>query len=717
MLEHQDSPTAASSDAAPSSSAGHDLQDPALYINRELSQLEFNQRVLEQAKDANTPLLERLRFLCISSTNLDEFFEIRVAGLMQKIEIGSAQLDADRMQPQEVLAATGERAHQLVGEQYRVLNEVLIPELAEEGIRFVRRSEWTQKQEDWLRHYFENELLPVISPMGLDPAHPFPRILNKSLNFIVSLRGKDAFGRSGGTAIVQAPRALPRVIQLPPGRDGNGQHDFVFLTSVIHTFVDQLFPGMSVRGCYQFRLTRNSDLFVDEEEVDDLLLALEGELASRRYGDGVRLEVADNCPDDMADFLLRKFELTRSDLYQVNGPVNLNRLLAVYDLVDRADLKYPPMAQALPASLQPKTNPFTAIARGDILLHHPFDSFMPVLDFLRQAANDPNVLAVKQTLYRTGPDSPVVDQLVRAAKAGKEVTIVVELRARFDEQDNITLANRLQEAGAHVVYGIVGYKTHAKMILVVRREKNGLRNYIHMGTGNYHTRTARAYTDYGLLSADPELGQDVHNMFLQLTSLGRVPEMNRLLHSPFTLHSGLLARIAAERDRALAGQSARIIVKVNSLVEQRIIAALYEAAAAGVSIDLIVRGMCCLRPGVPGISENIRVRSIVGRFLEHTRIYYFGGDKPQVWLSSADWMERNFFRRVETCFPVENRRLQERLIHDLEGYLADNTQAWLLTAEGRYERAQPAEGEAPFSVQQALLAEAAENQAQQPPPS
>ncbi len=716
MPENQTSPETTSS-SAPQPSPQRDFQDPALYINRELSQLEFNQRVLEQAKDTTNPLLERLRFLCISSTNLDEFFEIRVAGLMQKAEIGSTQLDADRMQPTELLTATGDRAHQLVDEQYRVLNEVLIPQLADEGIRFVRRSEWTQKQEDWLRRYFENELLPVISPMGLDPAHPFPRILNKSLNFIVSLRGKDAFGRSGGTAIVQAPRALPRVIQLPPGRDGNGQHDFVFLTSVIHTFVEQLFPGMSVRGCYQFRLTRNSDLFVDEEEVDDLLLALEGELASRRYGDGVRLEVADNCPDDMADFLLRKFELTRDSLYQVNGPVNLNRLLAVYDLVDRSDLKYPPAPQAVPAGLQQKTNLFTTIARGDILLHHPFDSFMPVLDFLRQAASDPNVLAVKQTLYRTGPDSPVVDQLVKAAKAGKEVTIVVELRARFDEQDNITLANRLQEAGAHVVYGIVGYKTHAKMILVVRREKNGLRNYIHLGTGNYHTRTARAYTDYGLLSADPELGQDVHDMFLQLTSLGRVPEMNRLLHAPFTLHSGLLTRIAAERDRALAGQSARIIVKVNSLVEPRIIAALYEAAAAGVSIDLIVRGMCCLRPGVPGVSENIRVRSIVGRFLEHTRVYYFGGDQPQLWLSSADWMERNFFRRVETCFPVENRRLQERLIRELDFYLTDNTQAWLLNAEGQYERAQPTDGEPPFSVQQALLAEVAESQAQQPPQS
>lgn len=695
----------------PQPSTERSPHDPELYINRELSLLEFNHRVLDQAKDTTNPLLERLRFLCISSTNLDEFFEVRVAGLMQKAEVGAIQVGADQMQPTEVLAAIGERAHEVVDEQYRVLNDILIPQLADEGIRFVRRSEWTDEQERWLRNYFENELLPVISPMGLDPAHPFPRILNKSLNFIVSLRGKDAFGRSGGTAIVQAPRALPRVIQLPPGEAGNGRHDFVFLTSVIHTFVEQLFPGMRVRGCYQFRVTRNSDLFVDEEEVDDLLLALEGELASRRYGDGVRLEIADNCPDDMADFLLRKFELDRESLYQVNGPVNLNRLLAVYDLVDRADLKFPPFHQAVQTGMHPNASIFDTLARRDVVLHHPFDSFTPVLDFLRQAAADPKVLAVKQTLYRTGPDSPVVDQLVAAAKAGKEVTVVVELRARFDEQENITLANRLQEAGAHVVYGIVGYKTHAKMILIVRREKRGLRNYIHLGTGNYHTKTARAYTDYGLLSSSRALGQDVHNMFLQLTSLGRVPAMNRLLHAPFTLHSGLIERIAAERDRAAAGESARIIAKLNSLVEPKIIAALYEAAAAGVSIDLIVRGMCCLRPGIEGVSENIRVRSIVGRFLEHTRVYYFANaGQPQVWLASADWMERNFFRRVETCFPVENRRIRERLVRDLECYLADNSQAWLLCPDGRYERAVPAEGEEPYSVQQALLAEAAESQ-------
>lgn len=681
-----------------------DLQDPSLYINRELSLLEFNRRVLEQAKDSRTPLLERLKFLCICSTNLDEFFEIRVAGLMEKVEAGSVQVDADQTPAADVLAAISERAHELVKEQYRVLNEVLIPALADEDIHFVRRSEWSADQEKWLREYFEQELLPVISPMGLDPAHPFPRILNKSLNFIVSLRGKDAFGRSGGTAIVQAPRALPRVIQLPPEKSGNGNHDFVFLTSVIHTFVEQLFPGMSVRGCFQFRLTRNSDLFVDEEETDDLLLALEGELASRRYGDGVRLEVADNCPEKMIDFLLNKFGLDHSSLYQVDGPVNLNRLMAVHDLTDRPDLKYPPFQPHVPHGMSNQYNLFETIGRRDVLLHHPYESFAPVIDFLRQAASDPKVLAVKQTLYRTGPESPIVDQLVAAAKAGKEVTVVIELRARFDEQENITLANRLQEAGAHVVYGIVGYKTHAKLLLVVRRERKGLRHYAHLGTGNYHTRTAKQYEDYGLFTSRRSIGQDVHNLFLQLTSLGRVSDINEVLHSPFTLHAGLLERIARERDHAAAGRPARIIAKVNSLVEPKIIEALYAAAMAGVEIDLIVRGMCCLRPGVEGVSERIRVRSIVGRFLEHSRIYYFANDgEPEYWLASADWMERNFFRRVESCFPITNKDLRQRLKEDLDAYLADNTQAWLLNRDGRYSCAQPAEGEEPVSVQRQLL--------------
>ena len=680
------------------------LDRPDLYLSRELSLVEFNRRVLAQATDPGVPLLERLRFLCISSTNLDELFEIRVAGLKQKVAMGSVQAGPENMTPQETLTALSERCHALVAEQYRVLNEELLPALAAERIRFIRRSEWSEAQERWLRRYFLHELLPVLSPMGLDPAHPFPRILNKSLNFIVSLRGTDAFGRSGGMAVVQAPRALPRLIRLPAAETGSGPWDFVFLSSVIHAYSADLFPGMEVAGCYQFRVTRNSELFVDEEEVDDLLRALEGELPSRRYGDAVRLEVADNCPAGIAAFLAQQFQLDPEDVYQVNGPVNLNRLQAIVDLVDRPDLKFPPFTPRLPTELSHVGDIFEAIRARDILLHHPFESFAPVVDFLRQAAQDRKVLAIKMTLYRTGPESVIVDTLAAAARAGKEVTVVVELRARFDEEANIALANKLQEAGAHVMYGVVGYKTHAKMALVVRREAGGLRHYVHLGTGNYHARTARLYTDYGLLTCDPALGEDVHNVFLELTSLGRVKRLNRLLQSPFTLHSSLLEKIEREADHARAGRPARIIVKVNALVEKDSIQALYRAARAGVRIDLVVRGACALRPGIPGVSENITVRSVVGRFLEHTRVYYFeNGGGPEVYAASADWMERNFFRRVEVAFPIEDPVLRRRVLDDLALYLADNTQAWILQPDGSYRRLQPAPDEPPVSAQQALL--------------
>ena len=680
------------------------LSQPELYINRELSLLQFNKRVLEQARDMDTPLLERLKFLCISSTNLDEFFEIRVAGLKQKIASGSVQAGPDNFSPQEVMSQVSVQAHTLVDEQYRVLNEELIPALAEENIRFLRRTQWSEQQAEWLRTFFSQELLPVLSPLGLDPAHPFPRILNKSLNFIVSLKGKDAFGRSSGIAIVQAPRSLPRLVHLPDACS-DGPYDFVFLSSIIHEHVGDLFPGMDVTGCYQFRVTRNSDLFVDEEEIDDLLHAVEGELLSRRYGDVVRLEVADNCPREMADFLLTKFHLTEDDLYQDNGPVNLNRLLAIYDLVDRPDLKYPPFTPRRPAGLASDQSIFEAIRAGDILLHHPFDSFLPVIDLLRQAAADPGVLAIKQTLYRTGPDSAIVNALVDAARAGKEVTVVIELRARFDEEANIQLASRLQEAGAHVVYGVVGYKTHAKMLLVTRRESRRLRHYVHLGTGNYHARTARLYTDYGLLTCDTALGQDAQRVFQLLTSLGKVKQLRKMLQSPFTLHKGLIGKIDREAQVARDGGKARIIVKCNALIEPQIIRALYQASQAGVKIDLIIRGICCLRPGVPGVSDNIRVRSIVGRFLEHTRAFYFhnGGDY-EIYLSSADWMDRNFFRRVEIAFPVENKKLRQRILKEgLELYLSDNTEAWVLQRDGTYKRRRPGPRQKPRSAQRTLL--------------
>jgi len=685
-----------------------DLKQPELYLNRELSLLEFNKRVLEQSVDVNTPLLERLRFLCICSTNLDEFFEIRVSGLKQQVAFGSVQAGPDNISPQDALHRIGEAAHKLVAEQYRILNEVLIPELARANIRFVRRTQWNPKQAAWVKRYFNNELLPVLSPLGLDPSHPFPRVLNKSLNFIVSLEGKDAFGRSSGVAVVQAPRSLPRLIHLPR-EYSKGPHDFVFLSSIIHAHVDDLFPGMKVTGCFQFRLTRNSELFVEEEEIKDLLHALEGELPMRQYGDAVRLEVSDNCPPDMANFLVQQFGLGEQDLYQVVGPVNLNRLLAIYDLVDRPDLKYPAFSPRVPRRFEHNADIFSVLRRGDILLNHPFESFAPVVEFVRQAANDPDVLAIKQTLYRAGPDSPLVDILMDAARAGKEVTVVVELRARFDEADNINLATRLQDAGAHVVYGVVGYKTHAKMILVVRREGKRLRRYAHLGTGNYHSRTVRAYTDYGLLTCDKDIGDDVHKVFQQLTGLGRATKLKKLLQSPFTLHKSLLEFIRRETEYARAGKPAQIIAKMNALDELHIIQALYEASQAGVKIDLIVRGMCCLRPGVPNISDNIHVRSIVGRFLEHSRVFYFLNDgNAVVYCGSADWMRRNFFRRVEICFPVEEARLSARLLNEgLLPYLADNTQAWVLQSDGSYKRLKPG-NQKPRSAQQFLLQELAE---------
>lgn len=682
------------------------LKSSDMYSNRELSLLEFNWRVLQQASDERLPLLERLKFLCISTTNMDEFFEVRVAGVKQRLEAGSVDTGADGLGPQELLSCISERAHEVVTEQYEVLNAQLLPALEQENIRFLRRTSWSETQIDWLQEYFEDELLPILSPIGLDPAHPFPRVLNKSLNFICRLNGKDAFGRSSGLAVVQAPRALPRLIQLPPNVDGNGPHDFVFLSSVMHAFVEGLFPGMSVEGFYQFRITRNSDLFVDEEEIDDLLRALEGELQSRRHGDVVRLEVAHNCPDELVQYLLRKFELTEVDLYQNNGPVNLGRMMEMIDAVDRRDLSFMPFAPSMPKAIKQGASIFSAIAKRDILVHHPFESFLPVIEFIKQAALDPDTLAIKQTLYRTGANSAVVDGLVAAAAAGKEVTVVIELRARFDEQDNIKLANRLQEAGAHVTYGVVGYKTHAKLALVVRREGKQLVQYAHFGTGNYHPHTARLYTDYGLFTCNESMADDALKIFRQLTSLGKGKKLDVLIQSPFTLHSTLLAKIARERDLAIGGKPGRVIIKVNSLTEPKSIQALYEASMAGVQIDLIVRGICMLKPGVEGISDNIRVRSVVGRFLEHTRVYCFGNDgEPEVYCASADLMERNLFSRVEVGFPLLIKKVRDRVLGELDYYLADNQQAWLLGNDGRYIRATPGDDEAPVSAQDKLLEE------------
>ena len=680
------------------------FSNPDLYVNRELSLLEFHRRVLAQARDEALPLLERLGFLCISSSVLDEFFEIRVSGLKEQQAYGAVQRGPDNLSSSEQLRRIALAARTIIDEQYAVLNEVLLPALNEQNIRFLSKEEWSDAQRRWIKRYFNHELAPIMSPIGLDPAHPFPDPLNKSLAFIVNLKGKDAFGRNSGKAIVQAPRALPRVVRLPESC-ADGPNEFVLLSSIIDAHMDELFPGMHATGVYQFRVTRNSDLFVDEEEVDDLLRALEGELPSRRYGDAVRLEVAQDCSEELESFLMERFHLSADDVYRCNGPVNLMRLAAVPDLVDRPDLKYPGFMPGVPERIRRTNDMFEVIAAGDILLHHPFESFAPVLEFLRQAAKDPQVLSIRQTLYRTGAQSAVVEALTDAASNGKEVVVVIELRARFDEAANIELANHLKSAGAQVVYGVVGHKTHAKMSMVIRREGRTLKRYVHLGTGNYHTRTARLYTDYGLFTCDEALGNDVQKVFQQLTALGRAGRLKKLLQSPFTLHKSMLDFIDAEAKNARLGKPARVMAKMNSLVEPQIIQALYRASQAGVKVELIVRGICALRPGVAGVSENIRVRSIVGRFLEHTRVFYFENDgAPRVYLSSADWMGRNFFNRVEVCFPVEDEALKRRVVAEsFDNYLKDNRQAWELQNDGAYQAATGPSGKR-RSAQESLLA-------------
>ena len=676
------------------------LRDNSLSFNRELSQLDFNFRVLAQAQDPQMPLLERLRYLCISCTNLDEFFEIRAGTLRHAQDLGLVT-GPDGLSPATVLARIHERAAKLVAAQYECWNHVLRPALAEAGVRVMHRDGWSEQQTQWLREYFRDEIMPVLSPLGLDPAHPFPKILNKSLNIVVVLKGKDAFGREGHLAIVRAPRSLPRIIQIPEEVSG-GTHDFVFLSAVLSAFVDELFPGMQVKGAYQFRVTRNSELILDEDEVENLALALRDELVGRGYLRAVRLEIAEQCPDEIVRTLLENFDLTENAVYRINGPVTLNRVIQVYDLVQRPELKFPPFQ---PRLLQGVEAMFDKMAEGDVLLHHPFDSFTPVLELLKQAAEDPNVLAIKQTLYRTGKESPIVDSLVQAARNGKDVTVVVELRARFDEEANLGLADRLQDAGVQVVYGVVGYKTHAKMMLIVRREGRKLRRYVHLGTGNYHSGTARVYTDFGLFTADPDIGNDVHLIFQQLSGLAPSIKLKRLLQSPFTLHAGVLKRIDRETRHAKAGKPARIIAKMNALNEPQVVRALYQASQAGVQIDLIVRGACTLRPGVPGISENIRVRSIVGRFLEHHRVYWFANDgAPDLFCSSADWLERNLLRRIETGFPILSPELARRVYDEaLANYLADNLSAWELQSDGEYARVQPVGDDAPHSAQACLL--------------
>jgi polyphosphate kinase len=679
--------------------------DNQLMLNREMGLLEFNRRVLAQAEDASNPLLERLKFLCIVSSNLDEFFEVRMAWLKENMRLNPTRLLPEGMTPLQAFELVTREAHDLVDRQYSLLLEVLFPALAKEGIHFFRRSVWSDEQREWVRDFFFRELMPILTPIGLDPSHPFPRVLNKSLNFIVELEGNDAFGRSSGIAIVQAPRILPRFVKMPTEISGV-EHGFVFLSSILHAHVDELFSGMNVLGCYQFRVTRDSDLSVDDDDLKDLRAALKGELSQRSYGDAVRLEVADNCPKHLQNFLRDQFGLQDADMYRVNGPVNLVRLMQVPDQVDRADLKFEPFIPGVPPELRKQPDMFAAIRQGDILLHHPYQSFTPVIDLLQQAARDPQVVAIKMTVYRTGTESALMEALCDAAGRGKEVTAVVELMARFDEEANINWAAKLELAGVHVVYGVYGYKTHAKMLLIVRREEGRLHRYTHVGTGNYHPRTTKLYTDFGLMTCNEEIVSDVNDVFMQLTGLGLAGDHHQLWQAPFTLQPNILKYIDREMAHAKAGRKAVIIAKMNALLEPTVIEKLYQASQAGVTIHLIVRGVCALRPGIAGVSDNIRVRSIVGRLLEHHRVFYFYNEGAEdVYLSSADWMGRNLFRRIEIAFPILDPKVKRRVIREsLRPSLVDNCQAWEMQSDGRYRR-KTARGGKVRSSQATLLAE------------
>ena len=660
-----------------------DLNNPAYFENRELSSFKFNLRVLSEARNMKHPLLERLMFLLIFSSNLDEFFETRVSGLRKQLDFGRQRPGPDGQYPEQVLKTIHLQVKDALTQQYRILNEDLLPNLAKENIHFLPRHDWNDELKKWTRDYFDEEIQPVVSPLGLDPAHPFPRLVNKSLNFILSLDGKDAFGRQSGLAIVPAPRSLPRLIKVPAEIAPEGDN-FIFLSSIIHAYVDELFPGMSVVECHQFRVTRNSDLEMTNVEVEDYAMALQGQLHRRRFGAATKLEVSIDCPEELTDFLLERFNLSNDELFQLNGPVNLRRLMTLYEMIDRADLRFPQFSPGTPKLLEEDAYIFAAVDKEDQLLQHPFQSFVPIIDWVRQAAKDPTVLSIKQTLYRTNESSELVEALAEAARNGKEVTVVIELRARFDEEENIHFASILQEAGAVVVYGVMGYKTHAKMLLIVRRIGNTLKRYAHLGTGNYHRKNSLMYTDYSLLTADEVLCADVHKVFQQITGMGKKIHPNLLIHAPFNLRKSLLKMISSETAAATAGKKARIVAKMNSVTDPAIIKALYKASIAGVEIDLVVRGICCLRPGIAGVSENIRVVSIIGRFLEHSRVYFFQNSAPQVYCSSADWMERNLDNRIEVCFPILKKKHIIRIKSELEMYLNDRGQSWELGADGEY---------------------------------
>jgi polyphosphate kinase len=660
------------------------FEDPNLYLNRELSWLEFNYRVLQEAENESNPLLERVKYLCIFSSNLDEFFEIRVAGLQQQREMKTSEYSPDGLNATQQLLAISRKVQDLVARQYRCWREDLVPEMRKRDIDFLTYPHVDTKAEKFLARYFENEVFPVLTPLAIDPVHPFPNLLNKSLNVVVELQGRNI---STNLAIVQVPRILPRVVALPD--DSRRSLRFVFIGNLIQHHVSRLFHGVKVKGAHQFRITRNSDLYIDEEEAENLLRSIEAELRSRNRGNAVRLEVQNDCPQSVVRRLLRTFKLQEDDCYRVDGPINFTRLFPVVADIDRPELKFKHFTPYVAPALN-EANIFQRIRTGDILLHHPYDSFEPVTQFIELAASDPNVLAIKQTLYRTSGDTPLVPALIAAAENGKQVTVVIELKARFDEAANIKWARILQDAGVHVVYGLVGMKTHCKLALVVRREPEGIRRYAHLGTGNYHPSTARLYTDFGMFTCLPDIVGDCAELFNLLTGVSKFPGMSKLIVAPFTLHDSMVDFIERESEHARAGRPCGITARMNALVDQEIIESLYRASCAGVPVKLLVRGICVLKPGVPGVSENIEVRSVVGRFLEHSRVFRFeNAGSSLIYLSSADWMPRNFFRRVETCFPVEDPALRSQIEEVLKIYWLDNVKSSRLLSTGAYERVEP----------------------------
>ncbi len=681
----------------------------AAYFNRELSWLAFNRRVLEQAEDERYPVLERLRFLAYVSSNLDEFFEIRVAGLIQQVEAGSTKLGMDGLGPKEQLRRVHSVTASLVQDQHRCWHERLVPKLAEAGLVFKTRKDLSRRELAWLKKHFQEQIQPILTPLAIDPAHPYPQFANKALYILLWLDDPDTAAEERMLAFIPVPRILSRIVHIP-GRKGSPD-SYIFLSDVLKIYAQHLFPGYKIHSAQAFRVTRNSDLYIDEEEVENLLESIEEELHNLRKGAAVRLEIEDSLEEELLDELLLTLRLSKQHVFRINGPINLMRLMSVYDEIDRPDLKFPPMHPFIPEALKAAPFIYDAIRESDHLLHHPYDSFDPVVDFVRHAALDPNVLALKITLYRTSVDSPIIHSLMDAARNKKQVTALIELKARFDEANNINWAKLLEESGVHVVYGFVGLKTHCKCCLVVRREGDVLRRYAHLSSGNYHPMTARHYTDLGLLTAREDITEDVAQIFNTLTGYAKAPTYEKLLVAPYTLHARINEFILREARRARRGKPARIIVKCNSFIDKETINNLYLASQAGVQIDLIVRGICGLVPGVKGLSENIRVRSILGRFLEHSRIFYFensGGAHPMVWIGSADWMSRNFYRRVEVVFPIEDPVLRERVVSEiLEPYLKDTYAAKILRPNGSYRSVSTRKDGNEFSAQENFIEEAA----------